>query len=261
MTSFPTATTVPPTSLPLTGSLGLVNPYIGRKRYGTPLMYAQSAGLIAMAPHPYQNLALGHRRRVYVAHLEHIRQSEPVLDNCLRPFTSSTYAVSVCRKFAYAVSLSSRPRNLLRTLQSLSPWPTETRTEPATSYFPPEDSVLGAAFVPIRTSLGSKRSACDDWAKRGLGVEAMTPHNHVASKEDILDGMVDIVVGEIDPPDHQDRLEVGDAARRSSQPVNHSSAILGLSGLTHSGEHVPDHAAYMDSMAGISPHGASPIGT
>ncbi len=32
-----------------------------------------------------------------------------------------------------------------------------------------------------------------------LGVEAMSLYNHVANKEDVLDGMVDIVVGEIDP--------------------------------------------------------------
>ncbi len=35
-----------------------------------------------------------------------------------------------------------------------------------------------------------------------LGVEAMSLYNHVANKEDILDGMVDMVVGQIDlPPD------------------------------------------------------------
>ena len=33
-----------------------------------------------------------------------------------------------------------------------------------------------------------------------LGVEAMSLYNHVANKEDVLDGMVDFVVGEIDPP-------------------------------------------------------------
>jgi AcrR family transcriptional regulator len=33
-----------------------------------------------------------------------------------------------------------------------------------------------------------------------LGVEAMSLYNHVASKGDLLDGMVDIVIGEIDPP-------------------------------------------------------------
>lgn len=33
-----------------------------------------------------------------------------------------------------------------------------------------------------------------------LGVEAMSLYNHVANKEDILDGMVDVIVSEIDPP-------------------------------------------------------------
>src|ERR1700750_3043405 len=33
-----------------------------------------------------------------------------------------------------------------------------------------------------------------------LGVEAMSLYNHVAKKDDLLDGMIDIVFGEIDPP-------------------------------------------------------------
>jgi len=33
-----------------------------------------------------------------------------------------------------------------------------------------------------------------------LGVEAMSLYNHVANKDDILDGMIDIVVGEIEVP-------------------------------------------------------------
>ena len=32
-----------------------------------------------------------------------------------------------------------------------------------------------------------------------LGVDPMSLYNHVANKEDLLDGMVDLVVGEIDP--------------------------------------------------------------
>lgn len=36
---------------------------------------------------------------------------------------------------------------------------------------------------------------------QGLGVEAMSLYNHVAGKEDLLDGMVDLVVGEIEVPD------------------------------------------------------------
>jgi AcrR family transcriptional regulator len=33
-----------------------------------------------------------------------------------------------------------------------------------------------------------------------LGVEAMSLYNHVAGKDDLLDGMVDIVFSEIEPP-------------------------------------------------------------
>jgi AcrR family transcriptional regulator len=36
---------------------------------------------------------------------------------------------------------------------------------------------------------------------QALGVEAMSLYNHVASKSDLLDGMIDIVFGEIDLPD------------------------------------------------------------
>lgn len=37
---------------------------------------------------------------------------------------------------------------------------------------------------------------------RRLGVEAMSLYNHVANKDDILDGMVDLVVSEIDLPSY-----------------------------------------------------------
>src|SRR5688572_9817770 len=35
-----------------------------------------------------------------------------------------------------------------------------------------------------------------------LGVEAMTLYNHVAHKDDLLDGMLDMAAGEIELPDH-----------------------------------------------------------
>ena len=35
---------------------------------------------------------------------------------------------------------------------------------------------------------------------QALGVEAMALYNHVANKDEILDGMIDLVVSEIDPP-------------------------------------------------------------
>src|SRR6187549_2096169 len=36
---------------------------------------------------------------------------------------------------------------------------------------------------------------------KALGIEAMSLYNHVANKGDLLDGMVDLVFGEIEPPD------------------------------------------------------------
>lgn len=37
-------------------------------------------------------------------------------------------------------------------------------------------------------------------SQKPLGVEAMSLYNHVAHKEDLIDGMVDMVFGEIEPP-------------------------------------------------------------
>jgi AcrR family transcriptional regulator len=45
-----------------------------------------------------------------------------------------------------------------------------------------------------------------------LGVEAMSLYNHVANKDDVLDGMVDVVVGEIDLP--SDAADWKEAMRR-----------------------------------------------
>ena len=45
-----------------------------------------------------------------------------------------------------------------------------------------------------------------------LGVEAMSLYNHVANKDDILDGMVDLVVGDIDLP--ADTVDWKEAMRR-----------------------------------------------
>ena len=45
-----------------------------------------------------------------------------------------------------------------------------------------------------------------------LGVEAMSLYNHVANKDDILDGMVDLVVSEIDLP--RDTVDWREAMRR-----------------------------------------------
>ncbi|WP_022887184.1 TetR/AcrR family transcriptional regulator C-terminal domain-containing protein [Glaciibacter superstes] len=41
-----------------------------------------------------------------------------------------------------------------------------------------------------------------------LGVEAMSLYNHVANKDDLLNGMVDAVFGEIDLPSHSDTWKI-----------------------------------------------------
>ena len=57
-----------------------------------------------------------------------------------------------------------------------------------------------------------------------LGVEAMSLYKHVANKEEILDGIVEVVVGEIEIP-RRGRLERGDeaasdlGARRAQPPL------------------------------------------
>ncbi len=60
------------------------------------------------------------------------------------------------------------------------------------------DVVLGAA-VRFADERGIEALSMRKLAET-LGVEAMSLYNHVANKDDVLDGMVEIVVGEIDVP-------------------------------------------------------------
>ena len=60
------------------------------------------------------------------------------------------------------------------------------------------ERVLRAA-VALADERGADELTMRKLAKE-LGVEAMSLYNHVASKTDLLDGMVDIVFGEIDAP-------------------------------------------------------------
>ncbi|MCP3974513.1 MAG: TetR family transcriptional regulator [bacterium] len=84
-----------------------------------------------------------------------------------------------------------------------------------------------------------------------LGVEAMSLYNHVANKEEMLDGMVDIVVGEID-------LAVDDVDWKSTMRsrmmsarqilVQHKWAAAVLETRTNM---TPPMIKYMDSFIGI----------
>src|SRR3954465_1998678 len=54
---------------------------------------------------------------------------------------------------------------------------------------------------------------------QALGYEAMSLYNHVANKDDLLDGILDLVLAEMDPPDP----EGGIAAIRSSSLAAHEA--------------------------------------
>ena len=70
--------------------------------------------------------------------------------------------------------------------------------------------MLGAAVV-LADEAGIEALTMRELGLR-LGVEAMSLYNHVANKDDILDGMVDLVVSEIDLP--QDAADWKEAMRR-----------------------------------------------
>jgi AcrR family transcriptional regulator len=83
-----------------------------------------------------------------------------------------------------------------------------------------------------------------------LGVEAMSLYNHVASKDDILDGMVDLVVAEIDLP--SDAVDWQEAMRRravSAQAVfsRHPWASALIDSRESSG---PERLRYFDWVIG-----------
>jgi AcrR family transcriptional regulator len=60
------------------------------------------------------------------------------------------------------------------------------------------ERVLRAA-IALADERGAQELTMRKLAKE-LGVEAMSLYNHVANKDDLLDGMIDIVFGEIEPP-------------------------------------------------------------
>ena len=91
-----------------------------------------------------------------------------------------------------------------------------------------------------------------------LGVEAMSLYNHVKNKDDLLDGMLDLVLAETEPPSHE--LTWDESVRASAVSVHaaltrHPWAVHLLLGARIR----PERLAYMDSLlrelreAGFSP--------
>jgi len=84
-----------------------------------------------------------------------------------------------------------------------------------------------------------------------IGVEAMSLYNHVANKEDVLDGMVDVILGEIDAPpedgDWKPRLRARIlSARRAMLRHPWASGVI-----VSRRQPSPMMMGYMDGVAGI----------
>jgi AcrR family transcriptional regulator len=84
-----------------------------------------------------------------------------------------------------------------------------------------------------------------------LGVVPMALYKHVANKDELLDGMIDVVVGEIDPP--MDGADWRTAMRE--RILSARRALLRHPWASHvlesRGEPTPTVIAYIDSMMGI----------
>ena len=93
--------------------------------------------------------------------------------------------------YTYAVSLSNRP-----TPEPTNPMPHAKKARPRPGLS--RDRVLHVA-IELADENGLDGLTMRKLAKE-LGVEAMSLYNHVANKDDLLDGMIDIVFSEIDPP-------------------------------------------------------------
>lgn len=111
------------------------------------------------------------------------------------------------------------------------------------------ERVLRAAVVFADTS-GIEALSMRSLAQQ-LGVVPMALYKHVASKEELLDGMVDVVVSEIAPP--RPRAEWRSAVRgrilsARQSLVRHGWACQVIQSRTHAS---PVVLEYMDSLMGI----------
>jgi AcrR family transcriptional regulator len=111
------------------------------------------------------------------------------------------------------------------------------------------ERVLGAA-VALADSSGIESLSMRKLAEE-LGVVPMALYKHVASKEELLDGMIDVVVGEIDPPVHG--ADWKSAVRQ--RILSARRALLRHPWAPHVIESkknpTPAVLAYMDSMIGL----------
>ena len=111
------------------------------------------------------------------------------------------------------------------------------------------DRVLRAA-VALADEVGIEALSMRSLAER-LGVVPMALYKHVANKDELLDGMVDVIVGEIDLPaegaDWKDAVRQRILSARRSL-LSHRWAPQVIESRTHASPAVLDH---MDSLIGM----------
>src|SRR5207237_3793503 len=84
---------------------------------------------------------------------------------------------------------------------------------------------------------------------QSLGYEAMSLYNHVANKDDLLDGILDLVLADMDPPDPDGGL----AAIRSSSLAAHEALRKHpwAAGLLMTPTHIrPARREFMNALVG-----------
>ncbi len=119
------------------------------------------------------------------------------------------------------------------------------------------DRVLRAA-VALADERGARELTMRKLAKE-LGIEAMSLYNHVANKDDLLDGMIDLVFAEIEPPSPGGdwKAELRRRAVATRQALGrHSWAIGEMEGRTNHGPaNLRLHEAVLACLrtAGFSP--------
>ena len=134
---------------------------------------------------------------------------------------------------------------------------TEKKTEP---HFPLNRNRVLAAAVEIADERGVGAVTMREVASR-LGVEAMSLYNHVANKDDILDGMVDLVIERIDLPSDVDGWR--DAMQRRAVSAHqvfgrHPWVPMLIDSRESSG---PSRLLYLDWVLGaLMKAGFSPLG-
>jgi len=127
----------------------------------------------------------------------------------------------------------------------------KTESDAQTGARTPLDRERILSVAVAAADLGGVESLSMRRLSQELGVVPMALYRHIANKEEMLDGMLDVVVGEIDPPatDTEWRTAVRERILSARQALlRHPWASKVMETRT---EPTPTVMAYMDSMIGM----------